>query len=38
MIWGIYVRIENYTRNKRLAKYLLSRNGGIDIQAMPIGI
>ncbi len=37
MIWEIYVRIENYTRNKRLAKYLLSRNGGIDVQAMPIG-
>lgn len=38
MIWEIYVRIENYTRNKRLAKYLLSRNGGIDVQAMPMGI
>jgi len=38
MIWEIYVRIEYYTRNKRLAKYLLSRNGGIDVQAMPMGI
>ncbi|MCL4558952.1 MAG: hypothetical protein M1491_10105 [Deltaproteobacteria bacterium] len=38
MIWEIYVRIEHYTRNKRLAKYLLSRNGGIDVQAMPIGL
>jgi hypothetical protein len=38
MIWEIYVRIENYTRNKGLAKYLLSRNGGIDVQAMPIRI
>lgn len=37
MIWEIYVRIENYTRSKRLAKYLLSRNGGIDVQAMPMG-
>ncbi len=37
MIWEIYVRIENYTRNKGLAKYLLSRNGGIDVQVRQIG-
>ncbi len=38
IIWEIYVRIENYTRSKRLAKYLLSRNGGIDVQAMSMGL
>lgn len=32
MLWEIYVRIENYTRKKGLAKYLLSRNGGIEVQ------
>ena len=37
MIWEIYVRMENYTRTKRLAKYLLSKNGGIEVQAQIIG-
>lgn len=36
MIWEIYVRIEHYTRNKGLAKYLLSRNGGIEAQARQV--
>lgn len=37
MIWEIYVRMENYTRTKGLAKYLLSKNGGIEVQAQIIG-
>jgi len=32
MIWEIYVRTETYTRNKGLAKYLIARNGGIEVQ------
>lgn len=32
MIWEIYVRVETYTRNKGLAKYLPARNGGIEVQ------
>ncbi|MFQ6081942.1 MAG: hypothetical protein ACE5WD_01115 [Candidatus Aminicenantia bacterium] len=32
-IWEIYVRTETYTRNKGLAKYLCTRNGGIEVRA-----
>jgi len=35
-VWEIYVRTELYTRNKRLAKYLCARHGGIEVQARQI--
>jgi len=38
LIWEIYVRAETYTRTKGLAKYLSSKNGGIEVQAMQIKI
>jgi|GEM_PF-3215041 len=34
-IWEIYVKVELYTSNKGLAKYILARNGGIEVQVRP---
>jgi len=38
LIWEIYVRTEAYTRSKGLAKYLSSRNGGIEVQVRQMTI
>ena len=38
MIWEIYVRVEAYTRNKGLAKYLPARRGGIEVHVKQIGV
>jgi|LQYC01.1.fsa_nt_gi Periplasmic serine proteases (ClpP class) len=37
-VWELYVRIENYVRNRGLAKYFVSRNGGIDVQVRQLNI
>jgi hypothetical protein len=38
LIWELYLRCEHYVQSKRLAKYLVARNGGINVQVQSIGI
>lgn len=37
-IWELYLRCEHYVQLKRLAKYLVARNGGINVQVQAIRI
>lgn len=38
LIWELLIRTENYVQRKRLAKYIVSRTGGINVQVEAVRI
>lgn len=37
-IWELYVRTDNYTKSKGLAKYMVSEAGGLEMRVQQIGL